>query len=162
MIVAYPDGGEAIIKAMRQATQAGIAVVPYAMGESFPVKPGEDYLDVTTESVVGVGKTLAEWTVKQLNGKGNVIVLDGTPGNPTSAAMAEGWKAIFAANPGIAVLEGPVDINWDPAQAQKVMAGMLAKYPQIDAVMSDHGQRSMGALGPLWRRVVQFGCGRRK
>jgi ribose transport system substrate-binding protein len=169
VIVAYPDGGEAIIKAMRQATQAGIAVVPYAVGEGFPGTLGEDYLDVTTESVVGVGKTLAEWTVKELNGKGNVIILGGTPGNPTSAAMAEGWKAVFDANPGITVLEGPVDTNWDPAEAQRVMAGMLAKYPQIDAVMSDYGQGSMGALRayvaagrqiPLWpsQDANELGC----
>ena len=149
VIVVYPDGGEAITKAMRQATQAGIAVVPYAVGEGFPGTPGEDFLVVTTESVVGVGKTLAEWTVKELGGKGNIIVLGGTPGNPTSAAMAEGWQAVFAANPGITVLEGPVDTMWDPAQAQKVMAGMLAKYPQIDAVMSDYGQGSMGGTARL-------------
>ncbi|WP_431301086.1 substrate-binding domain-containing protein [Tabrizicola sp. BL-A-41-H6] len=169
VIVTYPDGGEAILKAMNQATQAGIAVVPYAVGESFPGTPGEDYLVVTTESVVGVGTTLADWTVKNLNGKGNVIVLGGTPGNPTSAAMAEGWKAVFAQNPGITVLEGPVDTNWDPAEAQRVMAGMLAKYPQIDAVMSDYGQGSMGALRafvaagrqiPLWpsQDANELGC----
>ena len=47
----------------------------------------------------------------------------------------------------------------NPAEAQRVMAGMLAKYPQIDAVMSDYGLGSMGALRafvaagrkiPLW------------
>ena len=130
---------------------------------------GEDYLLVTTESVVGVGATLAEWTVKQLNGKGNIIVLGGTPGNPTSAAMAVGWKSVFEKNPGIKVLEGPLDTNWDPAEAQKVMAGMLAKYPQIDAVMSDYGQGSMGALRafvaagrkiPLWpsQDANELGC----
>jgi len=107
--------------------------------------------------------------VKQLNGKGNVIVLGGTPGNPTSAAMAEGWKAVFDKHPGIKVLEGPVDTNWDPAEAQRVMASMLAKYPQIDAVMSDYGLGSMGALRafvaagrkiPLWpgQDANELGC----
>ena len=169
VILVYPDGGEAILKAMRQATQAGIAVVTYDVGEHFPGTRGEDYLDVTTESLTGVGQTLAEWTVKQLNGKGNVIVLGGTPGNPTSAAMAEGWKAVFDKHPGIKVLEGPVDTNWDPAEAQRVMASLLAKYPQIDAVMSDYGLGSMGALRafvaagrkiPLWpgQDANELGC----
>lgn len=169
VIILYPDGGEAILGAMNQATQAGIAVVPYDLGEGFPGERGEDYLLVTTESVVGVGKTLAEWTVKQLNGKGNIIVLGGTPGNPTSAAMAVGWKSVFDKYPDIKVLEGPVDTNWDPAEAQKVMAGMLAKYDKIDAVMSDYGQGSMGALRafvaagrkiPLWpsQDANELGC----
>ena len=169
VIILYPDGGEAIIKAMNQATQAGVAVVPYDLGEGFPGTLGEDYLVITTESVVGVGATLAEWTVKQLGGKGNIIVLGGTPGNPTSAAMAVGWKSVFDKHPDIKVLEGPLDTNWDPAEAQKVMAGMLAKYPQIDAVMSDYGQGSMGALRafvaagrpiPLWpsQDANELGC----
>ena len=66
VIILYPDGGEAILKAMNQATQAGIAVVPYDLGEGFPGTRGEDYLVITTESVVGVGASLAEWTVKQI------------------------------------------------------------------------------------------------
>lgn len=169
VILVYPDGGEAILKAMSQATQQGVAVVPYDVGEHFPGTRGKDYLDVTTESLTGVGTTLAEWTAKQLNGEGNVIVLGGTPGNPTSAAMAVGWKEVFAKHPGIKVLEGPVDTNWDPAEAQKVMGSLLAKYPKIDAVMSDYGLGSMGALRafvaakraiPLWpgQDANELGC----
>lgn len=169
VIVVYPDGGEAILNVMNQATQQGIAVVPHAVGERFPGAPGQDYTSVATESLVSVGRTLAEWTVKNLKGEGNVIVLGGTPGNPTSAAMAEGWKEVFDKNPGIKVLEGPVDTNWDPAEAQRVMASMLAKYPKIDAVMSDYGQGSMGALRafvaagrpiPLWpsQDANELGC----
>lgn len=169
VIVVYPDGGEAILNVMNQATQAGIAVVPHAVGERFPGVVGEDITGIATESLVGVGRTLAEWTVKELGGKGNVIVLGGTPGNPTSAAMAEGWGEVFAQHPEIVVLEGPVDTNWDPAEAQRVTASMLAKYPQIDAVMSDYGQGSMGALRafqaagrqiPLWpsQDANELGC----
>jgi len=169
VILVYPDGGEAILKAMTQATQSGAAVVTYDVGEHFPGTRGKDYLDVTTESLTGVGTTLAEWTVKQLNGSGNVIVLGGTPGNPTSAAMAVGWKAVFDKAPGIKVLEGPVDTNWDPAESQRVMGSLLAKYPQIDAVMSDYGLGSMGALRafvaanrkiPLWpgQDANELGC----
>lgn len=169
VIVVYPDGGEAILNVMNQATQQGIAVVPHAVGERFPGVPGQDYTSVATESLVSVGRTLAEWTVKNLKGEGNIIVLGGTPGNPTSAAMAEGWKEVFDKNPGIKVLEGPVDTNWDPAEAQRVMASMLAKYPKIDAVMSDYGQGSMGALRafvaagrpiPLWpsQDANELGC----
>ena len=169
VILVYPDGGEAILKAMTQASQAGAAVVTYDVGENFPGKLGKDYLDVTTESLVGVGRTLAEWTVKQLNGSGNVIVLGGTPGNPTSAAMAVGWKDVFAKSPGVKVLEGPVDTNWDPAESQRVMGSLLAKYPKVDAVMSDYGLGSMGALRafvaanrqiPLWpgQDANELGC----
>jgi ribose transport system substrate-binding protein len=75
--------------------------------------------------------------VKTLGGKGNVIVQGGTPGNPMTASQAVGWREVFAKHPGIKVLEGPVDTNWDPAQAQKVTAAAIAKYPQIDGIMAE-------------------------
>lgn len=169
VIVLYPDGGEAILNVMNQATRAGISVVPHAVGETFPGVAGEDYATVATDGLVAVGRTLAEWTVKNLDGEGNVIILGGTPGNNTTAAIEEGWTEVFAKHPGIKVLEGPVDTNWDPAESQRVMASLLAKYPDIDAVMSDYGQGSMGALRafvaagrpiPLWpsQDANELGC----
>jgi ribose transport system substrate-binding protein len=168
-IVVYPDGGAAIIKAMREATKAGIAVVPYDVGEHFPGVRGKDYLLVATESLEGKAATEAEWIAKNLDGKGNVIVLGGTPGNQTSIGEEVGWKKVYAKFPGIKVLEGPVDTNWDPAEAQRVMSSLIAKYPQIDAVYSDYGLGSMGALRayvaanrpiPLWASedANELGC----
>jgi ribose transport system substrate-binding protein len=168
IILLYPDGGQALLKVMRQAMEAGVAVAPYDIGEAPFGKIGRDYLVNTTESQVNIGRVLAEWTVKQ-KPKGNVIVLGGTPGNPTTAAEVQGWKPVFE-KAGWTVLEGgPIDTNWDPAEAQKKMAGLIAKYPQIDAVLSDYGLGSMGALRafvaanrkiPLWpsQDANELGC----
>lgn len=168
IILLYPDGGEALLKVMRQATDAGIAVIPYDIGENKFGNMGKDYLVRVTESQVGIGRVLADWTVKQ-KAKGNVVVLGGTPGNPTTAAEVTGWKPVFE-KAGWTVLEGgPIDTNWDPAEAQKKMAGLIAKYPQIDAVLSDYGLGSMGALRaftaanrkiPLWpsQDANELGC----
>jgi len=146
VILVYPDGGAAVIKAMQKATEAGAAVVPYMVGTAFPGERGKDYLLVATESVEAKARAKADFVARALNGKGNIVVLGGTPGNPTSAAEATGWKEVWAKYPDIKVLEGPVDTNWDPAESQKVMAGLLAKYDQIDAVYSDYGLGAMGAL----------------
>jgi ribose transport system substrate-binding protein len=169
VILVFPDGGEAVIRAMHEATKAGSIVIPYMVGAHFPGARGQDYEMVVTESVEDNGRVKGEWIAKHLNGKGNVIVLGGTPGNPTSAAEAVGWKEAFAKYPDIKVLEGPVTTNWDPAETQKVMSGLLAKYDKIDAVYSDYGLGSMGALRafvaagrpiPLWaaQDANQLGC----
>jgi ribose transport system substrate-binding protein len=169
VILVFPDGGEAVIRAMREATKAGSIVIPYMVGAHFPGVRGQDYEMVVTESVEDNGRVKAAWIADHLKGKGNVIVLGGTPGNPTSAAEAVGWKEVFAKYPDIKVLEGPVTTNWDPAETQKVMAGLLAKYDKIDAVYSDYGLGSMGALRafvaagrpiPLWaaQDANQLGC----
>jgi ribose transport system substrate-binding protein len=124
---------------------------------------------VVTENIEHNGEVKAEWIAKHLNGKGNVIVLGGTPGNPSTMAESVGWKRVFTKYPGIKVLEGPVVTNWDPAEAQRVMSGLLAKYDKIDAVYSDYGLGSMGALRafvaagrpiPLWtsQDANELGC----
>lgn len=146
VIVVNPDSGEALIRTMRQATKAGSMVIPFTVGETFAGTPGKDYLVAVTESVINGGKLNAEWVAKQLNGKGNIIVFGGSPGNGFTNTLAQAWKEVWAKYPDIKVLEGPIDTNWDPAQYQQIMAGLLAKYPQIDAVYSDYGTGSVGAL----------------
>ena len=137
VIIVFADTGVAQLKVMRQATNAGIAVVPFTTGEAPFGQMGKDYLVRVTERQTELGKMLATWMVKTLNGKGNVIVQGGTAGNPMTASQAIGWREVFAKNPGIKVLEGPVDTNWDPALAQKVTAAEIAKYPQIDGIMAE-------------------------
>lgn len=137
VIVVFADTGVAQLKVMRQAHEAGIAVVPFTTGDAPFGDMGKDYLVRVTETQIGLGKKLAEWMVKTLDGEGNVIVHGGTPGNPMTASQAVGWREVFAQHPGINVLEGPVDTNWDPALAQKVTAAAIAKYDQIDGIMAE-------------------------
>jgi ribose transport system substrate-binding protein len=137
VIIVFADTGVAQLKVMRQATDAGIVVVPFSTGDAPFGTMGTDYLVRVTETQIGLGRMLAEWMVKTLGGKGNVIVHGGTPGNPMTASQAVGWREVFAKQPGIRVLEGPVDTNWDPAMAQKVTAAAIAKYDKIDGMMAE-------------------------
>lgn len=154
-IIVQPDGGAAIVRAMRQAMDRGIAVVPFETGNSFPGKAGVDYVVNVSPDVIGIGRSSAEWMVKALGGTGNVIVLGGTPGNSYTANQAIGWKEVFDATPGITVLEGPVVTNWDPAKAQQVMTAMLSKYDQIDGLLSEttgpiRAYQAAGKSVPAW------------
>src|SRR5579863_7272517 len=67
VIIAFLDTGPAILKATREATKAGIAVVPYSVGDGFPGKIGVDYVDRVTESQSQVGEQFAAWLAKTLN-----------------------------------------------------------------------------------------------
>ena len=59
VIVTFLDGGPAILKATREATAAGVAMVPYDTGDKFPGTIGKDYLDRATESQSEVGEQAA-------------------------------------------------------------------------------------------------------
>jgi len=137
-VIGFLDTGPAILKATREATAAGVAFVPYSTGDNFPGVIGKDYVDRVTESQAKVGEQAAEWLVKTLHGKGNIIMFGGTPGNPMTEAQTHGWRPIFAKNSGIKVLEAePVPTMWDPAVAQQKTAALIAKYPQIDGIYSE-------------------------
>lgn len=149
-IVIIPDSGVcAELPAMRQATARKVVVVPWAANGCG--QPGKDYQDYVDFDPVAAGKLWTEWMGKQLNGKGNILWLGGPAGNPVDAGEIKGMYEALKAFPNMKVLgkvtekQWPVT-NWDPAQAQKVSAALLAKYPQVDAIISSYGSVAEAGL----------------
>src|SRR3972149_3648749 len=99
IIIGYPDGGDALLPAVREATERGIPYVPYAYGQIG--EPGTDYLTFVGEDVCVLGQNFAA-VLNQEVGTGKVAFLGGTPGNPLSAA----WQACeeAALGPGIELI----------------------------------------------------------
>lgn len=145
IILAFTDFGDAAIPAYRSAFQAGVTMVPY-----FGVlkgKPGVDYSVNPYQDSVAIGKSFAEWAGKALNGKGNVLMLGGPAGASSSADFLKGYKEGLQAFPDIKLLdENYIATNWNPADAQKAAAGLIAKYPQIDAISSDYGVTALATI----------------
>jgi ribose transport system substrate-binding protein len=146
-IVTFPDAGPAMLPAYRQAVKAGIPVVPWAVGTSFPGKAGKDWTVVETENSKNSGKVYAAWLAKALKGKGNYIILGGQPGSPTAKAIFDGAKEELAKHPEMKLLvDHNIDTNYDEAFTQKAVAGVVAKYPNIDGVISGCGNCLPGAI----------------
>jgi ribose transport system substrate-binding protein len=148
IILVIPDAGpgEAHLAAMKQATDAGSVVVAFASDPG--AKAGEGFLDYADQAPPFVGASWAQWVVDQLGPEGgNVVFLGGPAGAAVSTGEFEGITKVFAANPQITLLTTePVVTNWDPAQAQTAMAGLLAQFPKIDAVITDYGAVMNGAI----------------
>lgn len=163
-IVVFPDAGEALLPTLREATKAGVAVVPWTANPGG--KPGTDYTTFVGHNTVNDGKTWTKWTCEHLGDKGgNVLFLGGTPGNTQSITELTGIEAELKDNAACANVKllnspgKPIDTNWNPAQTQKVVSGLLTKYPKIDAVITDSGDASLGGIRafksakrelPLW------------
>jgi ribose transport system substrate-binding protein len=77
---------------------------------------------------------------KILGGKGNIVILRGLPGNAVDAAEAAGFHSVLKKNPGIKVLNESYG-KWDDGEAQKVMADLLSRYPNIDGVFTEGGMQ---------------------
>lgn len=148
IILVIPDAGpgEAHLPAIRQATQAGSIVINFAsdpQGEA-----GVDYLDYTDQLPEFVGRSKAQWIVDQLGEEGgNVVFFGGPAGALVSTQEYAGAKEIFDDNPQITLInEEPITTNWDPAQAQQAMAGVLAQGQPIAAVIADYGASASGVI----------------
>ncbi len=151
-IITVPDANPAAeLPGIIAATQQGVKVVPWAVnpGGSAP----QDYVTFVNYNTVYNGQQWAKWLVKALNGHGNIVYLGGPPGNPIDVAQLTGVLSVFKNYPGMKLLTGtststwPVT-NWDPAMAQTVMAGLIAKYSgvKIDGLITGDGQSTLGAI----------------
>src|SRR3954463_15267185 len=127
-LVVFPDAGKAILPSLRQAYKAGVVTVPYRVDPGG--KAGTDYDYFVSTDFTKAGQLWGEWLVKALDGKGNVVNLGGPPANSQSLAEFEGMKQVLAVHPEIKFVgTTPYYVtNWDPAQTQKVVTAVLAKY----------------------------------
>jgi ribose transport system substrate-binding protein len=155
-LVVFPDAGKAMLPALRESYKAGVVTVPYRV---FPGgKAGVDYDYFISTDFKQAGELWGKWLIKALPNGGNVVNLGGPPANSQSLDEYDGMKAVLADHPNIKFIgQTPYSVtNWDPAQTQKVVTAVLAKYPQIDAFTTDFGAAlasSFGAFDQASRKI---------
>ncbi len=145
-LVVFPDAGEAVLPALRSAYEAGVVTVPYRVtpgGES-----GVDYTTWIGTDFQEAGRNWGEWILEVLPEGGNVLMLSGPAGNSQGEEEAIGLKEVLEPTGKYTFIgEQPFEVtNWDPAETQKVLTAAIAKYPQIDVIVSDFGPSLVGAL----------------
>ena len=156
-IVTYPDFGDAMLPVFKQAKAAGIPVSTYAWG--YVTGPGKNYTTVVGEDTCKLGKAFAKVMNKQIS-SGDIAFMGGFPGNPLSA----GWQDCEqkALKPSIHVVAND-PTNWDPSKVQGIVAGILAKYPNLkglsyedSAFMAAGGYAAYKAAGIKYQGVFTY------
>lgn len=150
-MVVFPDAGKAVLPALTSAYHAGPVVVPYRV---FPGgTAGTNYTYYIKTDFTQEGKLWAKFMVKALHGKGNIVNLGGPPANSQSLDEYTGMQSIFKNHPGIHFVgQTPFNVtNWDPAQTEKVVTALLAKYPKIDGITTDFGAALADSFGAFKR-----------
>ncbi|MBD0328955.1 MAG: substrate-binding domain-containing protein [Thermoleophilia bacterium] len=133
VIVTYPDFGDAMLPVFKEATEAGIPVTTYAWG--YVTGPGENYTTVVGEDTCNLGKAFANVMNEEV-GSGKIAFLGGFPGNPLSL----GWQKCEEPelNDEIQVVAKEAT-NWDSSKVQEVVAGILARHPDIKGWSYEYG-----------------------
>ncbi|MGQ0627002.1 MAG: ABC transporter substrate-binding protein [Phycisphaerales bacterium] len=90
------------------------------------------------------GRKSAEYIVKKLNGKGNVVVLTGIPCTVDTDRVNAAME-VFKAAPEIKIL-GQQPGLWNREKALGVMENFLTKHKKIDAVWAQDDDMLLGAM----------------
>jgi ribose transport system substrate-binding protein len=117
---------------VEQASRRGILVVSFDNTVTAP-----SALSVNTDQVA-FGQQLAEYLVKLINGRGNIIMVTGVPGTTVDADRNRGAAEVWRRYPGIKVVNQYAGM-WDSSVAQKNTAAVIASLPTIDGIWAQGG-----------------------
>jgi ribose transport system substrate-binding protein len=139
-IVLTAANAQALIPVSKKALAAGIPVI-----NDDVLIQSDDVTMKISESSTNVGRALADFLVRRLNGKGNVVMLKGPAGADLFIERAKGAKDELARYPGIKVIAE----QWHPSnivEATRVTENFLQAHGQnINAVWSGNTTQACAA-----------------
>ncbi len=92
----------------------------------------------------GFGRAGAAAIARALNGKGDIVMMEGIP-CVVNSDRVNAFRAEIAKYPDIRILDSQ-SAGWDTAKGLKLMENFLQKYPKIDAVWTGDDDVLLGAL----------------
>jgi ribose transport system substrate-binding protein len=136
LILLSPFDSAGIAGAVSEAKAAGIPVVAL---DGF-AEGGID--SVVMSDNVQAGKLAAEYLVKQLNGKGNIVIIDGPPVSAVTDRI-KGFNEVIKKYPDIKVV-AKQNGEGNREKALTVMEGTLTANKKIDAVFTINDEEAVG------------------
>lgn len=140
-VIFAPIDAEAAAAPVSRAAAAGIPVI----GAVTTANSDKLTAYVGTNDVDG-GKTITDHLVKQLNGKGNVVILEGPIGNSPQLLRRQGIDGVLKENPDVKLLASKT-ANWSRSEGLAVMENWLSLYgDSINGVIAENDEMALGAI----------------
>jgi ribose transport system substrate-binding protein len=132
---------DALVPAVKRAEAAGIKVIAFDRTVNTPV------LTTIKADDFDLGFAAGKDLVARLNGKGNVVELQGSPSASPTIDRNKGFMEAIKEFPDIKVVASQ-NANYDQAQGLKVMEDMLQRFSKgkIDAVFTHADIMTLGAI----------------
>ncbi len=138
-IVVFPFD-TSVTSVVEKAYNQGVYVVVLDRGVS---KEGIYDVYITNDDEAYTRKGM-EWMAKQMNYKGNLLLITGIP-SPIDTIRTDTIKTVVAKYPNIKLLDvQPGD--WNRQKSTTVMENYLQKYKQVDAVYTADDDMMLGAM----------------
>ena len=139
-ILISPIDAVGVNAAYDAAAAAKIPIVSLARGSTSPNQTIHVAMDE-----VRVGRDIAEWTAKKLDGKGKVAMLLGPSGAPTFRNLAQGYTEVMTKYPDIQIVfktDGPLTRE----RGLKNTEDALVSHPDLKAIYAANDDLALGAM----------------
>ena len=142
-IIINPVDSNAAATSVKLASRSNIPVISADRG----VTGATVTQTVASDNVTG-GKLAGEQLGKLLNGKGQVVVLEGTPGTSAANDREKGFVEGISEFPGIKVV-AQQSANFDRTDGLNVMTNLYQAHPNIAGVFAANDEMALGAVKAL-------------
>lgn len=142
-VVFIPVDSKAMVPGVQKMNAAGIPVVnivDHAAGGDLVSWVGADEYSMA----LSTGRYLME----RLNGRGQVVILEGVGGSLGSAERVRGFRTAISEAPNVTLVASQPG-NFQRLQALQVTENLLQAHPAIDAVMAANDAMALGAIEAL-------------
>jgi ABC-type sugar transport system substrate-binding protein len=149
IIFLAPREEKPLIPAVMAAKKAGIPVILLDRSvDPSLAKAGEDYLTFIGSNFVEEGKRVAEWLVKNANGKTKIIELEGTTGSSPANDRKKGFDEAIQAAGGFEIVASQTG-DFARDKGRQVAESLLQAHPDADIIYAHNDEMAMGAIAAL-------------
>lgn len=132
---------------LREAQKAKIPVVLVDRGVS--VDDSELYVTLIASDFVAEGKMAADWLLKKMNGKANIVELQGTPGAAPAIDRKKGFEEGIKSHADMKILASQ-SADFRRSQGKEVMEALIKRHgAEINAVYAHNDDMAIGAIQAL-------------
>ncbi|HEV7249508.1 MAG TPA: ABC transporter substrate-binding protein [Shinella sp.] len=149
VIFLAPREEKPLIPAVMAAKKAGIPVILLDRSvDPSLAKAGEDYLTFIGSDFVLEGQRIAEWLVKNANGKTKIIELEGTTGSSPANDRKKGFDEAIKAAGGFEIVASQTG-DFARDKGRQVAESLLQAHPDADIIYAHNDEMAMGAIAAL-------------
>ncbi|RFU82926.1 transporter [Streptomyces triticagri] len=146
-IVVNPVDSDAVAPGIRAARKAEVPVIAADRAVN-----GETTDSLVASDNVEGGRLAAKALAEHLDGKGQVVTLQGVAGTSASRERGQGFAEGIKAYPDIKVV-AKQPAEFDRAKGLDVMTNLLQSHPDVDGVFAENDEMALGAAKALGDRA---------
>src|SRR5262245_46415567 len=149
LIFLAPREEKPLIPAIKAAKNAGIPVILLDRNvDASLAKAGEDYVTFIGSNFIEEGQRVADWLVKNANGKTTIIELEGTTGSSPANDRKKGFDDVIAKNPEFKIVASQTG-DFARDKGRQVAETLLQAHPDANVIYAHNDEMAIGAISAI-------------